>query len=185
MSSAKIDDAANDTCCLPFDPSLWQDDEGNDYKVLHWDEKPFVKDGTYCCLHVPLNFGKAVTRSMNKIDNVPEAKVPKDQFMILSECTSPWYSNVYVSVATAKVEGATVETISGDFLAKAFEGDYSNIRKWVKEMKTLLPKVRESMDGEKDSAAKSSANKFYFYYPTCPKCAKKYGKNHVVILASL
>ncbi len=27
--------------------------------------------------------------------------------------------------------------------------------------------------------------KFYFYYTTCPKCAKKYGKNYVVLLAEI
>jgi hypothetical protein len=25
----------------------------------------------------------------------------------------------------------------------------------------------------------------YFYYTTCPKCARKYGKNYVVILARI
>jgi hypothetical protein len=25
----------------------------------------------------------------------------------------------------------------------------------------------------------------YFFYTTCPKCAKKYGKNYVVILAQI
>jgi NMD protein affecting ribosome stability and mRNA decay len=25
--------------------------------------------------------------------------------------------------------------------------------------------------------------KMYFFYTTCPKCAKKYGKNYVAILA--
>jgi hypothetical protein len=27
--------------------------------------------------------------------------------------------------------------------------------------------------------------KMYFYYTTCPKCAKKYGKNYVVLLAQI
>ena len=27
--------------------------------------------------------------------------------------------------------------------------------------------------------------KLYFNYTTCPKCAKKYGKNYVVILAKI
>jgi len=27
--------------------------------------------------------------------------------------------------------------------------------------------------------------KLYFYYPYCPGCAKKYGKNYVVILAKV
>jgi hypothetical protein len=109
---------------------------------------------------------------MNKIDDFPDAKLRKEQFMILSDCTSPWYSNVYVSVATANVEGVTVEKISGDFLAKAFEGDYSNIGKWVKEVEKLLPAVRESIDEKKDSVEKCKGAKFYFYYPTCPKSKK-------------
>jgi hypothetical protein len=27
--------------------------------------------------------------------------------------------------------------------------------------------------------------KLYFFYTTCPKCAKKYGKNYVVLLAQV
>jgi hypothetical protein len=27
--------------------------------------------------------------------------------------------------------------------------------------------------------------RLYFFYTTCPKCSKKYGKNYVVILAQL
>jgi hypothetical protein len=29
------------------------------------------------------------------------------------------------------------------------------------------------------------AKKFYFFYTTCPACAKVYGKNYVVILAEI
>jgi hypothetical protein len=30
-----------------------------------------------------------------------------------------------------------------------------------------------------------TASKVYFYYTTCPKCAKKYGKNNVVGFAKV
>jgi hypothetical protein len=30
-----------------------------------------------------------------------------------------------------------------------------------------------------------SFSKLYFYYTTCPKCQKKYGKNYVVLLAQI
>ena len=132
-------------------------------------------------LYIPLNFGKAVIRAMEKIRNTPGAVVPKEDYMILSDCSSPWYSNVYVSTAKEKVEGAIVEKISGSFFGKSFEGDYSNIGKWLKEVEKIVPKQRESMDPKE----RVSEDKYYFYYPTCPKCAKKYGKNHVVILAAL
>ncbi|KAL7477404.1 hypothetical protein ACHAW6_003208 [Cyclotella cf. meneghiniana] len=111
--------------------------------------------------------------------------------MIMSDCASPWYTNVLVSVATQEVKGAAVEKISGDFLAKVFEGDYSNIGKWVKEVEKLVPSVRDSMELDDTSNDKNPVSKrsdkitHYLHYPTCPKCAKKYGKSYVVILASL
>ncbi len=64
-------------------------------------------------------------------------------------------------------------SISGTFLCKVFEGPYSNIRKWSEEMKAFV-----------ESRAKR-LKKLYFYYTTCPKCAKKYGKNYVAILAEV
>lgn len=30
-----------------------------------------------------------------------------------------------------------------------------------------------------------SLQKLYFFYTTCPKCAKHYGKNYVVLLAQV
>ena len=86
----------------------------------------------------------------------------------------------HVSVATEKVKGATVVKISDDFLAKAFEGDYSNSGKWVKEVKKIVAEARMLLE-----LGEGRCDKFYFYYPTCPKCAKIYGKNQVVILALL
>ena len=103
--------------------------------------------------------------------------------MILSDCVSPWYTNVYVSVATETVDNATIEKMSGDFLGKVFEGEYSNMGKWVKEVEKLLPIVRNERNV--NIGNNNGVNKFYFYYPTCPKCAKKYGQNYVVILAAL
>ena len=116
--------------------------------------------------YVPTRFGEAVTRATDFINSSPGAAVPKEEFMILSDCSSLWYSNVYVSVATEKVKGATVVKISGDFLTKEFEGDYSNIGKWVKEVKKILAEARMLLE-----LGEGRCDKFYFYYPTCPKCA--------------
>jgi hypothetical protein len=198
MSSPK---EMNDTeeCCPPFDSSKYQD--GNKAYKIKWKNKPFVVDGTRCLFHIPLAFGKAVTRAMKKIEQ-SEAQVPKEDFMILSECSSPWWSDVLVSTSKECVEGAEVKMISGSFLAKAFEGDYSNIGKWVKEMNELVLEVGGSAlegkkeqekaveeDGECSSNTEKTKKKkddtIYFYYPTCPKCAKKHGRNYVVIFAMI
>jgi effector-binding domain-containing protein len=58
--------------------------------------------------------------------------------------------------------------ISGTFLTKVFEGPYKDAGKWYKEIKKMAE--------EKGIPN----NKIYFYYTTCPKCAKKWGKNYVV-----
>ncbi|KAL7474586.1 hypothetical protein ACHAW6_000558, partial [Cyclotella cf. meneghiniana] len=176
---------AGDECCIRFEPSEFYDNKETDFKIIHWENKPFVKDGAHCwqvtrslsmstwsfydswpcdddftgaaaniscfynqhySLYVPIRFDKAVIRAFEKIDNCPGAALPKEEVMIMSDCASPWYTNVLVSVATQEVNGAAVEKISGDFLAKVFEGDYSNIGKWVKEVEKLVPSVRDSME---------------------------------------
>lgn len=179
MSVSKVHSTEAE-CCPKFDPSTYTDGS-NPFKIVTWVEKPFVKDGTWCCYYIPLGFGRAVTRALKKIE-AAEAEAPNDEFMILSDCHSPWHSGVFVSCAKDKVvEGA--ETISGEFLAKAFEGDYSNIGKWMKEMNVLVKETLDERGGEEKTGV--DAVKYYFYYPTCPKCAKNYGENHVVIMAKM
>ena len=63
--------------------------------------------------------------------------------------------------------------LTGNFLSKVFEGSYKNMKKWVKEMDEYV----------KSKGKETKRN--YFFYPTCPKCSKKYGKNYVVILAEI
>jgi hypothetical protein len=64
-------------------------------------------------------------------------------------------------------------TISGKFLTKVFEGPYQNAGKWAQEMDIYVKSKGKTM------------NKLYFSYTTCPKCAKAYGKNFVVLFAQI
>ena len=173
----------NSSCCPEFDPVSYNSDGSvnNLYRVITWNDKPFVKDGTRCFFYVPLAFGRAVIRAMKKISNAG-AESPKSDVMILSDCTSPWYTNIFVSSTKDEVPGAEVEKISGTFLAKAYEGDYSNMGKWVKETKEI---VRTSSLGKDMLTSDLEKMEIYFHYPTCPKCAKKFGKNYVVVMAKL
>jgi hypothetical protein len=47
------------------------------------------------------------------------------------------------------------------------------MRNWIVEMRSFVESKEKTL------------KKLYFFYMTCPKCAKKYGKNYVVILAQL
>lgn len=150
-------------CCPRFEPEPW------DGKEVVWKDKLFVKDHVVSIFHIPLNFGQVIVRNMERIkgaDALPE------KALMLSDENSPFGSDVYISVAK-NVPGARMERISGTFLTKVFEGPYQDMGKWVKAMQ------------EHVRAKGRKAKKMYFFYTTCPSCAKYYGKNYVVILVQV
>lgn len=152
-------------CCARFDPKPW---EG---KTHLWKDKLFVKDTVTQFFHIPLNFGKVMTRLCTAIDQAKAAAKPKD-FILLAYDPSPWKSEISIAVAK-EVPGFTMERLSGTFISKVFEGPYSKVPGWLKEMDAYL------------AAKGKTSKKTYLYYTTCPKCAKKYGENYVVVIAQL
>lgn len=115
----------------------------------------------------PLNMGKVITRNLALIE---KAGAKAAYQLMLTEEKSPWGSDIYIDVAKP-VAGAQMATLSGTFLTKVFEGPYNNAGKWTAEMADYVAKKDKKM------------KKLYFSYTTCPKCAKAYGKNYVVLLA--
>ena len=150
-------------CCPRFEPGPWDD------KVITWERKQFLRDRVLSFLHIPLNFGAVMKRSMAAIE---AAGATPDEMVVLSDENSLWGADVYIAIAK-DVPGARTTTMSGTFLAKVFEGPYRNMRNWIEEMKSLVKGRGKELQ------------KLYFFYTTCPKCSKKYGKNYVVILAQL
>jgi hypothetical protein len=150
-------------CCAPFDPAPWQE------KEINWQDKPFVKDHVTQFLHIPLNMGSKVVKNMNLI-TVAKAEAPYQ--LMLTDEKSMWSSDIYIDVVK-EVPGAKMATISGKFLTKVFEGPYQNAGKWAQEMDIYVKSKGKTM------------NKLYFSYTTCPKCAKAYGKNFVVLFAQI
>lgn len=154
---------AADLCCPKFDPAPWKD------ATLVWENKRFVTDRVTSFLHIPLNFGTVVRRNMKIIEATDSGL---DDGMILSDEKSAWSSDVLIEVSK-DVPGVKMTTINGTFYSQVFEGPFQNIRKWIEIAK-------------KNVAARGHAiRKLYFYYTTCPRCAKAYGKNYVVILAQI
>ncbi|MEI7616558.1 MAG: hydrolase, partial [Actinomycetota bacterium] len=123
--------------------------------------------------HIPMpgSFGKAVGRMWKKIEKANAKPAEKDQLMLSHEL-SPWKSELYICV-TKEVSGAENVNISGTFMIKVFDGPYNCVPKWIKEMDQYVE--------DKGKEVKQ----YYFYYTTCPKCAKKYGHNYVVIFAKI
>jgi hypothetical protein len=150
-------------CCPRFNPAPWED------KEVTFKDKLFVKDRVRCLLHIPLNFGSVMVRSMGRI-TAAGALAPEP--LLLSDEKSLWGSDVYIAVGK-EVPGAEMVRLSGTFLTRVFEGPYKDVRKWVAEMKTFVDSRKKQMQ------------KLYFFYTTCPKCAKYYGKNYTVLLARI
>lgn len=146
-------------CCPPFEPSEW------DGETFKFDDKLFMKFSTHSFLHVPLNMSSAMRSNLAKIE---EARAGNEQeYIMLSEEVSPWHADHYVSVEK-EVPGAETVRLSGTFMAKVFEGQFKDMRKWHQQL----------LDFVKSKGAKPL--KTYFSYTTCPNCSKAYGKNYVV-----
>jgi len=153
----------NQECCPKFDPMLW------DGKILEWNEKKFVKDKVFTLFYVPINFGAVIRRLMKKIDS-SGATTP--DWMGLSDHISKWNMDLYVAV-DKDVPDAENVILSGKFLSKVYEGDFKETKNWCDDFKHYAK--------EKGLEIK----KWYMWYTTCPKCAKKYGKNYVVIVGQV
>ena len=148
-------------CCPRFDPEPWDNQE------FTWENRLFLKDRVRSFLHIPLNFGSVMVRSMARIE---AAGVKPDDVIVLADENSLWGADVYISVS-GDIPGAPVVPLSGRFMSRVFEGPYKNMRTWVGEMQAAVKSAGHSLD------------KLLFYYTTCPKCVRKYGKNYVVLLA--
>ncbi len=150
-------------CCPPFDPAPWQD------KELSWKDKPFVKDHVTCLFHVPINMGSKIRKDMHLIE---AAHAEGDSHVMLSDEKSPWGADIFIEVKKA-VPGATMDSLSGHFMTKVFEGPFREAGKWAQQMTDHV------------AARGRTLEKLYFGYTTCPKCAKAYGKNYVVLFAKV
>jgi len=150
-------------CCEPFNPEPWQK------KEIVWNDKLFVKNHVTSLLHIPLNMGKVITKNMELIER---AGAKAEHQLMLTDEKSLWGADIYIDVSK-DVPGAQMATISGKFLTKVFEGPYQNAGKWAQEMKEYVKTKGKETD------------KLYFSYTTCPTCAKKYGKNYVVLFAKI
>jgi len=150
-------------CCPKFDPIPWDD------KLFEWDKKKFIKDNVFTLFYMPMNFGAAMKRLNSKVEKV-NAKTP--DWMCLSDHTSKWNMDVYLAV-DKEIPNTENITLSGKFFSKVYEGAFKDTGKWCKDFE------------EKTKSKGLSIKKWYMWYTTCPKCAKKYGKNYVVIVCQV
>jgi hypothetical protein len=150
-------------CCPRFDPGPWDEEE------FQFEDRLFLRARTVNFLHIPLNIGSMFKKTWATIQ---AADAVADEFLVLSTDPSPWRGEHYFAV-TKDIPGADMVRLSGHYLTKVYEGPYRNARIWVRDMQQRV------------EAAGKQLGRLYFFYTTCPKCAKHYGKNYVVGFAEI
>lgn len=150
-------------CCPRFNPAPW------DNKTLEWNDKKFVTGKVKTIFNMPVNFGAVITKLMETVDQAG-AQVPDN--LCLSDHTSRSNMDLYLAV-DKEIPGAANTTLSGKYYSKVNEGGFKDTGQWCQDFeKSVKEKGRE-------------VKKWYMWYTTCPKCAKKYGRNYVVIIGKI
>lgn len=151
-------------CCPRFHPEDWQGVE------LSFRDKLFARATVHGALHIPLDMGRVFTRVDAHI-RASDA-LDADNFIVLSRDLSAWKGE-HLFAVSGPVTDEEMTTLSGDFVTRVFEGPYSQVKHWYEEMRAIAAD-RGNPDAD-----------VWFYYTTCPKCAKAYGKNYIVGLAAI
>jgi len=151
-------------CCPKFNPEGWDD------QVLHFKDKPFLRATTRSVMHIPVNMGSVFTRVQSKMHDTGAEDM--ENLLVLSRDLSAWQAE-HLFACDTPVEGEEMTSLSGDFITRVFEGPYRQAKDWYEEMQDLV------------RACGSTPREVYFFYTTCPKCAKAYGQNYIVGVARI
>lgn len=150
-------------CCPEFNVENW------DKKHFEWKNKRFVRDKVFTFFHIPVGFGRTMTKIMKKMT---ASGVNSPEWMSLSHHTSRWNMDVLVEV-DGEVKGADNTVLNGKFYSRVYEGPYKDTQKWCDDYELDI--------ADQDKELK----KMYMWYVYCPKCAKKYGKNYTAIIGEI
>jgi hypothetical protein len=152
-------------CCAAPNIEFW------DEKEITFENKRFIRMYTRSFFYMPLNMSKVMTK-LQKVARDANASMPPQDAMTLSRDISPWRAEQLYAV-TKELPSADNVLLLGTFFSKVFEGPYKNTEQWHSIMQSYA--TRQS----------DKSNKTYFFYTTCPKCAKHYGKNYVIGLVEI
>lgn len=146
-------------CCPRFNPDKW------DGQTLHFEDKPFLVARSKNLFHIPLNLPSVYKKAMEAIEG--SDALDMEQCIVMSHDSSAWKGE-HLFAVTKDVPDQAMKHLTGDFVTKVFEGPYRNARLWLRDMDAYARSLNKT------------PIKTYFFYTTCPKCAKFYGKNYVV-----
>lgn len=158
----------NQECCPKFNTEKW------DKKILNWNNKKFIKDSIPTFFHMPFPpmIGKSITKMWKVVGEAGANAPDNEDTLILFRDPSAFKSEIYISVEK-EVPSENNILISGNFVSMVFDGGYNAIPEFIKTMDKYLAE-----EGKK-------AKDYYIHYAYCPKCAKKFGHNYMILFAQV
>jgi len=155
-------------CCLKFNVEKW------DKKTFKWNSKKFIKDSIPEIFHIPIpsTIDKKITRMWSAVEKNNAASPNKEDTLILFRDPTPFKGEIYISVDKDVLNEDNV-TLSGTFISRVFDGGYNDVPKFIKSMQEYL------------SETNNIAKDYYIHYAYCPKCAKEYKHNYMIIFAKV
>lgn len=163
QQNQSFDNTQDKVCCPKFDPTPWDD------KTFEWDNKKFIKDKVFTLFYMPINFGSVMKKLC---DLMGKAGAQMTDGMLLADHTSKWNMDLYLAT-DKEISGIENVTLSGKFYSKVYEGNFKETGAWCKDFENII------------KTKGMNIKKWYMWYTTCPKCAKKYGKNYTVIVGQI
>ena len=148
-------------CCPRLDPAEW------DKLFWVWDKKPFYAARFWSIFNLPLTLDSAIRKAVQDIES---RGVGDEEPLLFQRDEAMLHSTLLVSIKKY-VDDLPVETVSGRFYSRLFEGKYSDSGRFAKEVNSDL-KLRGLSQVE-----------LMFYYPTCADCLMKRGVGQVVVFA--
>lgn len=155
-------------CCPKFNPEKWNN------KTHKWKDKLFLKETIPTFFHMPFPpmIGKKIVKMMKIAEREKAIDKDKQNVLVLFHDPSAFKSEIYLSI-TKNISNENVSKISGTFVSKVFDGAFNAVPKFIKEMDGYLKKQNKK------------AKDYYVHYAYCPKCAKKYGHNYMILFAEI
>ena len=152
---------ADTGCCPRFSPERWRS------RDVVFRDKPFLRTRVRSFLHMPIGVERAMRRSYARIEAL--GALPDEPLVLVDE-RSPWSADYYIALGR-ELPGTDTVRLTGAYHTEVFEGPYRNVGRWMEETR------RRRLLGNGESG------KIYAWYTTCPRCAKAYGENYVVLFA--
>jgi hypothetical protein len=160
-------DTDQSECCPPFDPKPWEN------KIHHWKNKVFIRETIPMVFHLPFpgSVRNVIAKLCKQAREAGSAPGIGD-FLLLTHDPSPWKLELLMMV-NHEIPGADNVKISGTFFSKVFDGQLSKVPQYIRDTDIYL------------IGQGKLAKKYYFYFTTCPKCARKYEHNYIVAIVEL